>query len=175
MVHQTFVWWALYILYRLVKFPIRHLSPPIGNVRCVWRFSSALHIEHIFENITYITKKDIKVSCQNFGYQLWFCTRLLMMSQHWFRISGNGLVTSIILESIVHGANCWSSHGWLTQRYNLWPSDAIWRHKSGSTLAQVMACCLMAPSHYLNNVDSSPKRCSVTFTWEWFHKKCSWN
>ena len=32
----------------------------------------------------------------------------------------------------------------------LWPSDAIWRHRSGSTLAQVMACCLTAPSHYLN-------------------------
>ena len=28
---------------------------------------------------------------------------------------------------------------------SLWPSDAMWRHKSGSTLAQVMA-----PSHYLN-------------------------
>ena len=33
---------------------------------------------------------------------------------------------------------------------HLWPSDAIWRHRSGSTLAQVMACCLMALSHYLN-------------------------
>ena len=33
---------------------------------------------------------------------------------------------------------------------SLWPSDTIWRHKSGSTLAQVMACCLAAPSHYLN-------------------------
>ena len=32
----------------------------------------------------------------------------------------------------------------------LWPSDAIWQHRSGSTLAQVMACCLKAPSHYLN-------------------------
>ena len=31
-----------------------------------------------------------------------------------------------------------------------WPSDAIWPHRSGSTLAQVMAWCLMAPSHYLN-------------------------
>ena len=30
------------------------------------------------------------------------------------------------------------------------PSDAIWRQQSGSTLAQVMACCPMAPSHYLN-------------------------
>ena len=36
-------------------------------------------------------------------------------------------------------------------RFNpLKPSDAIWRHRSGSTLAQVMACCRTAPSHYLN-------------------------
>ena len=33
---------------------------------------------------------------------------------------------------------------------SLWPSDAIWQHKSGSTLVQVMACCLTAPSHHLN-------------------------
>ena len=31
-----------------------------------------------------------------------------------------------------------------------WPSDAIWRHRSGLSLVQVMACCLTAPSHYLN-------------------------
>ena len=31
-------------------------------------------------------------------------------------------------------------------------SDAMWRHRAGSILAhpQVMSCCLMAPSHYLN-------------------------
>ena len=33
---------------------------------------------------------------------------------------------------------------------SLWPNDTIWWHKSGSTLAQVMACCLTTPSHYLN-------------------------
>ena len=33
---------------------------------------------------------------------------------------------------------------------SLWPSDAMWRQRSGSTLAQVMVCCLTAPSHYLN-------------------------
>ena len=33
---------------------------------------------------------------------------------------------------------------------SLWPSDAIWRHRCGSILAQVMACCLTAPNHYLN-------------------------
>ena len=33
---------------------------------------------------------------------------------------------------------------------SLGPSDAIWRQRPGSTLAQVIACCLTAPSHYLN-------------------------
>ena len=33
---------------------------------------------------------------------------------------------------------------------SLRPGDTIWRQRSGSTLVQVMACCLTAPSHYLN-------------------------
>ena len=33
---------------------------------------------------------------------------------------------------------------------SLWPGDVILRHKTGSTLARVMVCCLAAPSHYLN-------------------------
>ena len=38
---------------------------------------------------------------------------------------------------------------WLKLFNSLWPSDAMWRQRSGSTLAHVMACCLTAPSHYL--------------------------
>ena len=33
---------------------------------------------------------------------------------------------------------------------SFWPSDIIWWHRFGSTLVQVMACCLMAQSHFLN-------------------------
>ena len=33
---------------------------------------------------------------------------------------------------------------------SLRPRDAIWQYRSGSTLAQVMAWCRTAPSHYLN-------------------------
>ena len=33
---------------------------------------------------------------------------------------------------------------------SLWSSDTLWRHISGSTLAQIMAICLTAPCHYLN-------------------------
>ena len=38
----------------------------------------------------------------------------------------------------------------MTYINSLWPSDAIWRQGSRSTLVQVMACCLTAPSHCLN-------------------------
>ena len=38
-----------------------------------------------------------------------------------------------------------------TRKWNsLWSSDTIWRQRSGSTSAQVKACCLTAPSHCLN-------------------------
>ena len=40
------------------------------------------------------------------------------------------------------GGNEWNSLG---------PGDAIWRCRPGSILGQIMACCLMAPSHYLNH------------------------
>ena len=48
-----------------------------------------------------------------------------------------------------------SGRSYVIIRGSLWinalrPSDAIWRHRAGSTLAQVMAFCLTAPSHYLN-------------------------
>ena len=33
---------------------------------------------------------------------------------------------------------------------SLWPSDAIQWYRTGSTLVQIMACCLAAPIHYLN-------------------------
>ena len=33
---------------------------------------------------------------------------------------------------------------------SLWPHDAIWRHRSGSKLARLTACCMMPPSLCLN-------------------------
>ena len=32
-----------------------------------------------------------------------------------------------------------------------WPSDTKWWHTAGSTLAEAIACCLMALNHYLNS------------------------
>ena len=59
---------------------------------------------------------------------------------------GNTLVDSLHKWSVMQ--NALPRHDCVIN--SLGPSDAIWRQRSGSTLAQVMACCLTAPSHYLN-------------------------
>ena len=48
----------------------------------------------------------------------------------------------------------------------LWPSGAIWWHRSWSTLAQVMTCCLTAWSYLL-----SKYRCFVTNVFDSTHLK----
>ena len=39
---------------------------------------------------------------------------------------------------------------------SLWPSDDIWRQRGGSTLAQLIACSLAGPSHYVNQMLTYP-------------------
>ena len=56
---------------------------------------------------------------------------------------------------------------------SLYASDAIWWHRSGSSLVEVMAWCLTAPSHYLNQFFFSHQWGSVAFTWEQFYSECS--
>ena len=59
---------------------------------------------------------------------------------------------------------------------SLWTSDAIWQdrwwHRSWLILAQIMASCLMAQSHCLNQMLTSHSWGSVAFTWEQFHSEC---
>ena len=50
----------------------------------------------------------------------------------------NHSLTHLMMTAIQTGLN------------SLWSGNAIWWHRSGSTLAAVRACCLIAPSHYLN-------------------------
>ena len=63
-----------------------------------------------------------------------------------------GQDASVSMTDMIKLQGCWICIHWVTVKNlnSLRPSDAIWRHTSGSTLAQVMACCLTAPSHYLN-------------------------
>ena len=62
------------------------------------------------------------------------CRKRCRKMRGWRGSSINQSIVSVILSAV----------------NSLWPSDAIWRQRSGSTLAQVMAWCLTAPSHCLN-------------------------
>ena len=61
----------------------------------------------------------------------------------------------IKINTVIRGNACQSVHkipailSWRLGN-SLGPSDVIWRWRSCSTLVQVMACCLTAPSHYLH-------------------------
>ena len=67
-----------------------------------------------------------------------------------------------ILQSNITHMIFFQAHQLLLPHINsLRPRDATWRHRSGSTLPQVMACCLTAPSHYLNQWNYEPMKSSV--------------
>ena len=77
---------------------------------------------------------------------------------------------------------------------SLWPNEAIWWHRSWSTLVQVMTWCCQAPSHHLNQcwliikaamwkspdvTESMPhlvafRRLFVLFSW-WFDFFCDFS
>ena len=69
--------------------------------------------------------------------------------------SANKIRTCLFIQNMFWGYIgiwLWVSE-WETRKYKfdlLWPGEAIWHHRPGSTLDQVMTLCLMAPSHYLN-------------------------
>ena len=76
-----------------------------------------------------------------------------------------GLVRDVCMQLVSLLVSGWPSHvhGVLCQLLTLWLGDAIWWHRSGSTLVQVIACCLTAPSHYLN-------QCRLITVWPYgFH------
>ena len=64
--------------------------------------------------------------------------QLPVLSLCWEMIAKTNIFFIFLYINSTHGVN------------TLWPSDNKWWHKSGYTLSQVVACCLMAPSHYLN-------------------------
>ena len=58
-----------------------------------------------------------------------------------------GFSTQVSVATVLSAHPCVSSCLWVN---TLRPSDAIWSYRCRSTLARVMACCLTAPSYYLN-------------------------
>ena len=92
---------------------------------------------------------------QEYFYFTWSLLSLLLLTwrrkeiQLFSNILADGLVTNVIAydNDLIFFNRLTAVAKWVN---SLWSSDAIWRHRSGSILAQVIACCLTAPSHYLN-------------------------
>ena len=73
-----------------------------------------------------------------------------LMSAWWLLMTWCLMSINVILCGVVLGDLFQMLSLQYRQVSSLRPGDAIWQHRSGSTLAQVMACCLTTPSHYLN-------------------------
>ena len=54
------------------------------------------------------------------------------------------------MQVMIVNWSCFNDHRMSVCVILLWTGDVMWWHRSGSTLVQVMACCQMPPSHYLN-------------------------
>ena len=52
---------------------------------------------------------------------------------------------------------------------SFWPNDVLWRHRSGSTLVEVVTCCLTPPNHYPNQSWRITKMFCV-IPYQQFHK-----
>ena len=96
-------------------------------------------------------------------YRRLFCKRVSNPNFYTPYIYNNGALRLTILWSVVWfyfiSAMCNYHQYCITL---LWASDAIRRQITGSTLAQVMACCLMVPSRFQTNVDlSSARPCGI--------------
>ena len=129
------------------------------NVFCVFWNKSMNIVDFIRQ---YWSKTNAKIV--NGRYVFYITNKHLLVS------------TKLFLSTSMRG---WNVHGlwhglWVTWPWlnSLWPSDAIRRQRSGSTLAQVMACCLTAPSHYLNQCWLIIIWSQVTFIVGQFHKRC---
>ena len=98
-------------------------------------------------------KTAIKVSWVMDGYL--HCTiyvDVINYPCHWHSIPHHDII--MILQQPIYQYSWAQSltlgHGVLLVKFifnSLQSSDTIWRHRPGSTLVQVMACCLVAPRH----------------------------
>ena len=92
------------------------------------------------------------------------CSIILMISQHWIRWHGirYGLWFSITLAKITWYIETVSLYPAFIFN-SLWPSDAYGDTDLDQHWFRVMACCLMAPSHY-------PEPMLI---WRKFYRECS--
>ena len=88
---------------------------------------------------------SIKISLKFIPKGLINNIQALVLIMAWRRPGDKPLSELMLVRSLTH--ICVTRPQWVN---SLWPRYAIWQDTSGLTLVQVMACCMVAPSHYLN-------------------------
>ena len=98
---------------------------------------------------------------------------IILTSIHWCHLASeiSSPLVQVMNWSPFH-TNHYLSKWWLILT---WSSDTKRLQRSASTLAQVMACFLTAPSHYLNQCRFIISKVPMTFIW-WCHQlwKLAW-
>ena len=102
-------------------------------------------------------------SCVSYGVSMSYCEHVTCISSQRKHRSQSSLRKDFITftSSLTRNNRKWrylfifkKKLKWMNKNQtifnSLWTSNNIWQHSSGSTLAQIMTCCLTAPSHYLN-------------------------
>ena len=86
---------------------------------------------------------------------IWIISKCNESYFRWLQRKINKIDMSVCFSVLGFVCKCYS-HVILFERNKLlWPRDAIHRHGTGPTLTQAMVCCVMAPSHYLNQCCTS--------------------
>ena len=84
----------------------------------------------------------------------------------WRRPGDKPLSEPMMVKLLTH--ICVTRPQWVN---SLWPCDAIQQHRSASTLAQIMTCCLTAPSHHLNKCWLVINKVHWLSSWGNFYKR----
>ena len=127
-------------------------SSPLFSSKQAWGHCphriNRLLTAHMYEYGYFVTQHTCQVTLDISGSTLkiiWKCCHLKING-----VLGNIQGNLPLLYAIILSWSCLIQMHISYDFNSWWPSDATWHHGSGSTLAQVMACCLTAPSHYLN-------------------------
>ena len=108
-----------------------------GLVNCTFTYISTYIYTHTHTcTFKCICSYDL-VNC-TFTYISTTCAFTDVIYQHSMKmkyILYIALITSRLLQSNI---------GWVHSIDSLWPADVVWQHRFESTLAQSMACCLVA-------------------------------
>ena len=99
----------------------------------------------------YLTKLRVLVRrqwviCRSLVLKLYECVRTTWLVHPdilWYCVFNTNFLN-------IDDVHLWWRYFTANRLNSLWPTDAIWRHRSEWILTPVMVCCLRAPSHHLN-------------------------